>query len=329
MIEFLLVGSMGEFENLILKNSQFLEIIKSQQNGNSFLFETEDDVLLENFSLCFAKFLLCTGKEKPCLECANCKRINHSDVKVYPQNGKNVLVDDVKDLIEKIYLKPVESDKKIFIFNAFSTANLQAQNKLLKILEETPKNSYIILNVTNTSKILPTIMSRCKKFRLKPLGDGELLSAFENEDITKLESAVEVAQGSLKKTILFLNDEIFGEVFKNCLNTIVELKDSKYLLKYSSKLKGQKEKLAIVLEVFESLYRDILLIKLDKESLVKNKKHINELLSVCEEYDCDAVDKIIRKIFEIKKNVEFNCNFEMLIDSLLLYILEVKYLCRR
>jgi len=323
---------MAEYENVILNNSQFLEIIKEELIGNSILFETQDEVLLENFSLCFAKFLLCNGKNKPCNECISCQKMEknaHSDVKIYPLNGKNVLVDDVKDLIENIYLKPIESDKNIFIFNHFSSANLQAQNKLLKILEEPPKNSYIILNVTNSSKILPTIMSRCKKIRLKSLSDGEMLSAFKDENITKLENAVEIAQGSMQKAEMFLKDEIFAETFKNCLNTVLELKDSRYLLKYSSKLRLEKNNLGLVLEVFESLYRDILLIKLDKENLVKNKKHLKELLSVCEEYDCDGVDKIIRKIFETKKKMESNCNADMLIDSLLLYILEVKYLCRR
>lgn len=323
---------MAEYENVILNNSQFLEIIKEELIGNSILFETQDEVLLENFSLCFAKSLLCNGKNKPCNECISCQKMEknaHSDVKIYPLNGKNVLVDDVKDLIENIYLKPIGSDKNIFIFNHFSSANLQAQNKLLKILEEPPKNSYIILNVTNSSKILPTIMSRCKKIRLKSLSDGEMLSAFKDEDITKLENAVEIAQGSMQKAEMFLKDEIFAETFKNCLNTVLELKDSRYLLKYSSKLRLEKNNLGLVLEVFESLYRDILLIKLDKENLVKNKKHLKELLSVCEEYDCDGVDKIIRKIFETKKKMESNCNADMLIDSLLLYILEVKYLCRR
>jgi len=320
---------MALFEDIIFKNPQFKEFTKAQQIGNSFLFETEDEVLLQNFSLCFAKFLLCTGKDKPCGECPNCKRVSHSDVRIYPQNGKNVLVDDVKDLIENIYLTPIESDKKIFIFNSFSSSNLQSQNKLLKILEEPPKNSYIILNVTNTSKILPTIMSRCKKIRLRPLSNGEMLSAFKDENISKLENAVEIAQGSLQKANFFLKDEVFADIFKNCLNTILEMKDSRYLLKYSSKLRGQKDNLGLVLEVFESLYRDIMLIKLDKESLMKNKLHLKELLSICEEYDCDSVDKIIRKIFEIKKEKESNCNADMLIDSLLLYILEVKYLCRR
>ncbi|NCB48088.1 MAG: DNA polymerase III subunit delta' [Clostridia bacterium] len=323
---------MAEYENVILNNLQFLEIMREDLVGNSFLFETQDEVLLENFSKSFAKFLLCSGKIKPCNECISCLKMDkdaHSDVRIYPKNNKNVLVDDVKDLIENIFLKPIESDKNIFIFNEFSSANLQAQNKLLKILEEPPKNSYIILNVTNPSKILPTIMSRCKKVRLKPLSKGEMLSAFQNKEISKLENAVEIAQGSLQKAELFLNDDVFLQTFKNCLNTILELKDSRYLLKFSSKLRAEKDNILLVLEIFESLFRDLLLIKLDKESLVKNKLHLKELLSVCEEYDGDSLDKIIRKIFETKKILESNCNADMLIDSLLLYILEVKYLCRR
>lgn len=320
---------MNEFEDLIINNAQFQNIVKSHQNISVLMFETEDELFLNNFSLCYAKFLLCTGDIKPCRKCQNCQRSSHADVKIYPKNGKNILVDDVKDLTENIYLKPLEADKKIFIFNSFSTANVQSQNKLLKILEETPKNSFIILNVTNPSKILPTIMSRCNKFHLNPFSKPELMRHFAGYDADKLENAIEVSGGSLTKTVLYLRDKNLVEIFANCLNTILELKDSRMLLKYSTKFKSQKENFTLILEIFESLYRDILLIKLNKKDYITNKREQAEIESIIGEYDCDAVDKIIRKIIDTKKKLESNCNTEMLIESLFLYILEVKYLCKK
>jgi DNA polymerase-3 subunit delta' len=323
---------MIQFEDVVLQNSQFLELTKGDLNANSFLFFSPDEVFLSSFSLCFAKFLLCTGSKKPCGHCSNCTKMEantHADVTIYPKNNKNVLVDDVKDMIENIYLTPFDSDKKIFIFNSFSSANVQAQNKLLKILEEPPKNSFIILNVTNDSKILPTVASRCKKVRLAPLSDEEIRLAFKNEDKDKVENILDVAQGSLETSTLFLSKENFSGIVSACIDTICNMKDSRQMLLYSQKLLKEKENFGFILDVFEELYRDILLVKLHKTELVKNKHHLSEFEMVEDEYDCDAVDKILRKIFEIRKEREANCNPELLVDSLLLYILEVKYLCRK
>ena len=144
---------MIEYQNLILQNSQFKSLCNQPLNCNSFLFESADEIFLNNFSYCFAKYIFCNNlQNKPCNLCIQCQKVGlltHSDLKIYPKNNKNILVDDVKDLIENINLTPIESDYKVFIFNNFSSANQQSQNKLLKILEEPPKNSFIILSQSN------------------------------------------------------------------------------------------------------------------------------------------------------------------------------------
>lgn len=323
---------MAQYENSILHNSQFLELTGARLSAHSFLFETQDEVLLDNFSRCFAKFLFCNEQNKPCLKCENCQKadvLSHPDLKIYPKNGKAVLVDDVKDLSEHIYLTPFQSDKKVFIFNNFSSANAHAQNKLLKILEEPPHNSFIILNVSNTGKILPTILSRCRRLRLKPLSEGEMLSAFSDFNISKLRSAIEFAGGSLQKAEMFLKENAFAEIFKNCLSVLMNLSDSRYLLKFSFVFQPVADNLSLILEVFEGLFRDILLFRLNKESLIKNRLHIDEILSVSQDYTADGAGKILKKIYETKQRAASNCSPQALLDSLLLHILEVKYLCKK
>ena len=73
----------------------------------------------------------------------------------------------------------------------------------------------------------------------------------------------------------------------------------------------------------------MLLIRLDKIDLVTNKFVFDKLNNICSEYDCDGIDKIIKRIYYIKQQLEFNCNFITLCDNLLLYILEVKFLCKK
>ena len=319
---------MIEFGNLIENNKQYKDLISQKQNCASFLFSSQDEVLVSNFCYMFAKFLLCSGENKPCGVCESCKKVDllsHSDLIIYPKNHKGILVDDIKNLIENVYLSPIESDKKVFVLNNFSLATIQSQNKLLKILEEPPKNVYIILGVTNESKVLPTIFSRCKKIRLNKLDDNDIKFALQEK---ANESVVDLSSGDLTKAIKFSSDSFFLDCYNNCLDTLKNMKDSKMVLNFSAKLVSKKGEIGTVLTILESFYRDMLLIRLRQEQLVKNQNILGDLRVISQDYDADAIDKVIKKLYEVKRAVDFNCNESYLMDNLLLYILEVKYLCK-
>lgn len=326
---------MIEYQNLILNNFQFKDLCNQQLNCNSFLFESADEVFLNNFSYCFAQFIFCSNQQKkPCNLCIQCQKVSllkHSDLKIYPKNNKNILVDDVKDLIENINLTPVESDFKVFIFNNFSSANIQSQNKLLKILEEPPKNTFIILNVTNINKVLPTVASRCKKIRLQPLSKEELKNTVSLNHLSssESESIFDLSSGFLTKVLNYSQNESFISTFSSCLKTLIDMRDSKQLIKYSSMLGKTKQVFEISLEIFESIFRDVLMIRLNKPNLIKNNNIYDKLLIIAQTVNGDAADLIIKKIYAIKKQLEFNCNYVLLVDNLLLYILEVKFLCNK
>ena len=325
---------MIEYAKEILENKQFNILCKEKFSGASFLFESVDTIFLENFVFSFAKFLMCSGENKPCNSCINCKKSNllsHPDIKIYPESRNNILVEDVKDLITSSILKPVEGDKKIFIFKNFSSANVQSQNKLLKILEEPPKNVYILLCVSNISKILRTILSRCQKIKLKALTDEELkkylnFNSFNSEDIKKIICS---SNGNLTTAANYLKNPIFLKVYDNCFYMLKMMKSSTELLKFSCLLTKDKEDFELALKILENIYRDLLLVRLDKEILISNTFKLEELKNIALDYDCDAIDKIIKKIYQIKKQMEFNCNYILLCDNLLLYILEVKFLCKK
>lgn len=324
---------MINYQDLILQNNQFKELCNQEINCNSFLFESSDELFLENFSYCYAQRIFCLNSSfKPCKTCIQCQKVSllkHSDLRIYPKNNKTILVDDVKDLIENVNLTPIESDVKIFIFNKFSSSTLQAQNKLLKILEEPPKNTYIFLNVTNINKVLPTVISRCKKVRLLPLSKNEISSVLNSSSTQQINTVLDICQGSLSKAINYAENDEFLKVYNSCLNTLLEMKDSRKLIKFANMFNYSKKAFEISLEVFESIFRDILMIRLQKNELIENKNIINELISVSQFLDADAVDLLIKKIYVIRKQLDFNCNFVLLVDNFLLYYLEVKYLCNK
>lgn len=326
---------MINYQRIILNNNQFKSICNQVLNCNSFLFESCDEEYLENFSYCFAKYLYCLNDtKKPCNECINCKKIERltlADLVIYPKNNKTILVDDVKDLVQNANLTPIESNLKVFIFNNFASANTQAQNKLLKILEEPPHNTYIILNVGNINKVLSTVSSRCKKIRLKKLTNDEINNNVNWGSITKesKNTILSLADGNLTKAINYSSNPEFLQIFNDVIYTLTNLKDSKQLLKYSSKFNKSKKSFEYALEIFEAVFRDVLLIRLNKQNLIQNTHLITELKMYANFLDADALYKLIKKIYEVKKQLEFNCNFVLLVDNFLLYYLEVKFLCNK
>ena len=319
---------MIEFGEIIERQQQYISLCSGETDCNSFLFESSDEVYLNNFMFMFARHLLCQQGTLSCGKCLACQKVNalsHADLRIYPKNGKSILVDDIKDLIENIYLSPVESDKKIFVLKNFSNATIQAQNKLLKILEEPPKNAFIILGVSNSSKVLPTVMSRCKKMMLQPLDSQFIRQVLRGMDSQKVENIVHISQGSLTKALDYSKDQNFQNIFATCLDTLKNMKNSTQLISYTTKLSSNKEEFAVVINIFESIFRDIMLFRLGMEDLLQNKNLVEDITILAEDFDCDCVDKIIRKLCETKKQMEFNCNQTVLMDELLLYILEVKY----
>ena len=171
-----------EFDNLYAK-SELKLIVNNDIAGNmlnhAYLLCGQDDVLLNYFAKEFAKHILCD--KAGCGACSTCGKIEkgfHSDVLVYPKDKKKgLVVEDIAEIVEKAYVQPMEATKKIFILNNFDVSTTQAQNKLLKTLEEPPASSMFIITSTNPSNILNTIKSRSKTVNV-PLLNASVVETF-------------------------------------------------------------------------------------------------------------------------------------------------------
>lgn len=121
--------------------------------------------------------ILCREAHRPCLECSVCRKVmegTHPDViSVVDPEHKNVAVKLVRQMREDVFIRPNESDYKIYVFP--QELGLEGQNTLLKILEEPPAYGVFLLITDNPDKLLPTVRSRCVELRLQPLTREEML----------------------------------------------------------------------------------------------------------------------------------------------------------
>ena len=151
-------------------------------------------------------------------------RYNTGDTTVpWAAVGENYNTEDVNTLTEECYIKPVESDIKIFIINHGETMTTQAQNKLLKTLEEPPKNVFILIGATNSYAFLPTVLSRVNKVEIPQFSDETLFNALKEEyaDHEKLKTAISCGDGTVGKAVALYGDEATEKAVKDFLSVAV------------------------------------------------------------------------------------------------------------
>ena len=326
---------MIDFTGLIKKTNAYKIIKRDKEKSalsHAYLIISSDGDNLLTYLKEFAK-ILCCDEGFPCGSCRACRLIDSeafSDLLIYPKKGESVLVEDVEELISESYVKPVESQKKVFILNHVETMNANAQNKLLKTLEEPPKNVYILLGATTEHPILSTVKSRVKRIDFNGFSDEELWNALkeECENQEKLEEAIAVSDGTVGKVLSHYGDENLSEALTTACKIITDMKSSRDVLEYSVKVSALKYDFADFLSVLELAFKDLLVANCGKEDLVKNKKLFNNTIKA-EGYSLGAIVYAIDKIAEAKKKLSYNGNRGMITEWLLLQILEGKFKWRK
>ena len=165
----------------ILGNEKVKDILKKAVQHNtvlhSYLFVGEEGIGKSLFAKEFAKSILCLGKEKPCEACKSCIEIEENNqpdyIEIVP-DGNSIKIEQIRNMQLKVAEKPIVSTKKVYVIQEADTMTQEAQNALLKTLEEPPEYITIILIASNENSILNTIKSRCTKIVFEPLSNEEL-----------------------------------------------------------------------------------------------------------------------------------------------------------
>lgn len=316
------------FVETLKKHSFFENILKKKENNtlsNSIMFFCEDNLTSQKVLVMTALLL-----EYPTFDLFDEKssqflKIEEGidlDVKVYPKNGEKLLVADANEIVGEAYIKPVNLPYKVFLINNFDVSTEEAQNKLLKILEEPPKNVYFILSVKNEEKVLPTIKSRCDKIKIAPLSEEEM------DAVCKDKLACVLGGGYVGKTLALEKNRDLSSIADFAVSLLTELKNSKQVLSFSKKMLEEKSNLNLILEIVSLCIEDIIKLKCESEDLCKLKSYKSDLRDVEPEFSIEALCEISRLISKFREKLEFNANLTVAVDNFLLKMLEVKFLCK-
>ena len=186
-------------------------IVKGK-GSHAYLLEGPDGIGKKSFAMAAACTMLCTAQEKPCFACAACRKVLegvHPDVHIIKPEKNIFKVDLVRQVISTVYETPYEGGAKIYVIQDFHLANEQAQNALLKTLEEPPASVVFFLLAENSLQLLPTVRSRCRKLRLNGFDKQLILQQLERlfPQNSRNEQAARESGGNIGTAIALVTDE--------------------------------------------------------------------------------------------------------------------------
>ena len=247
------------------------------------------------------------------------------DIINYSSEKSSFGVDDVRDIIEEVYKKPFEKDKKVIIIHEGNKLTIQAQNALLKTIEEPPKGVYIIILCESLELILDTIKSRCEIYKLKPLTKSELYEYIKikkfNYDENEIKSAIAFSEGVPGRIDRYFNDDKLRELRNNIVILIKNLNknDLEAILQQEesfSNLKNDKEE---VLNIFGLFIRDILINKeIENEEFIINSDKLEDIKELTKEMSFKKLNNMIKTIEEARRNIKSNVSWGMMLRVMLM-----------
>lgn len=282
----------------------------------------------------FAAALQCEkGGNEPCMECHSCKQaVGHNQpdiIYVTHEKPNTISVDDIRSQLNNdIDVKPYSSRHKIYIIDEAEKMNQQAQNALLKTIEEPPAYAVILLLTTNASTFLPTILSRCVTLNLKVVQDEKikkyLMSDYQIPDY-QADVCVAFAQGNVGKAIQLASSDDFNEMKSSALQLIKRLNEID-LYEMTAAVKQISEYKLEINDYFDLMmvwYRDVLYFKAtgDVNGLIF-KDEVYDIKRQAEKSSYSGVEVIIEALQKAKLRLNANVNFDLVIELLLLTIKE-------
>ena len=308
--------------------------ISTGKVSHAYIINGERSSGKEFIARVFAMALQCEkGEVEPCGECHSCKQAlsnNQPDI-IYVSHEKpgTIGVEDIRTQINgDIDVKPYSSPRKIYIMNEGEKMTVQAQNALLKTLEEPPEYAVILILTTQVEALLPTILSRCVVLNMKPVSDA-LVKKYLMEELAvpdyKANICVAFARGNIGKAKLLASSEEFEKVKDEAITLVKYINDMEIneIVKAIKKISEYKFDVNDYLDILSVWYRDVLLFKATKDvnSLIF-KEEIQQIMRVSDRSTYEGIETIVNALQQAKRRLEANVNFDLTMELLLLTIKE-------
>ena len=283
-----------------IKN-QLKQAVDLNKTSHSYLFLGISGIGKKMIAKEFAKMILCENDNKYCNQCKSCIEFdsnNNPDFSLIEPDGASIKIDQIRQIQKKIIEAPIISNNKVYIIDDADLMTTEAQNCLLKTLEEPPEFVTIILIGSKESSFLSTIKSRCTIIKFSPIENEQIIEylnkKYEIKNIS--EEMLEIFGGSIGKAEGIKDKE---ELFSNIIEIVENIK---------------------ILELPEALKKADIIYK-SQEDRIDILEAINVILFKLSKQDIRYL-KCIDIVEDTSKRLNANANYNMCIDNMIFRIWE-------
>lgn len=257
------------------------------------------------------------------------KDIDYVDIVNYRPSKASMGVDEVREIIEEVSKRPYEGHKKVIIIHEGSKLTIQAQNALLKTIEEPPQGVYIILLAESLETLLETIKSRCQVYKLTPLNNKQIekyINTLGNYSEEEIKASLAYGEGIPGKAERLLNDDNLSELREIIVKLLKDINYAKedLVLIYENKLENYKAQQDEVLNLMASFIRDIIVSKEveDKNKIINIDKY-DDIVEIANSLSYKKLNSMLEYIKEGRVNLMNNGSYSLVISVILMGFLEV------
>lgn len=312
---------MSSIEEIKAEQPIFYQIIynelKSNKKNHAFLIEGNE---AKKYALFLIKSLLCQEEELYCDKCRICRQIDQdSYIDMYHYDGKieTIKKNTIEKLQEQLFKTSVEGHGKVYLIENIENSTTEAINSLLKILEEPEQGIYAVFTTENRNRVLPTILSRCQTFKLRPLNKKQIKEKLLNNDLEQ--ETIQVLlniESSYDKMIELANQDKLNDLIIEAMNFIEDYYYKHSNLSMNTQINlGKKYKerndIALFLDLLVLGFKDIINNKHSVDLVYCNHPFLKNI----EDNDEDLLKKI-EMILQIKNDLNYNTNVALTIDRL-------------
>lgn len=328
---------MGSFKDVVGHKDviRYIQnIVKEDKVTHAYIINGEKGSGKKMLATLFAATLLCEkGGQDPCNTCHSCIQAesgNHPDIILVTHEKPNSIgVEEIRQQVNNtVGIKPYQGPYKVYIIPQADMMTVQAQNALLKTIEEPPEYAVVMLLTENADALLATINSRCVMLKLRNIRDT-LIRKYLMEKLMvpdyKADVCAAFAQGNMGKAIMLANSEHFNEIREEAVRLLqhVHEMDLSEIIESVSRVTEYKLEITDYLDIIMIWYRDVLLYKATQDTArVVLKDQIKYMKEQAKKSSYEGIELILKSLEKAKARLRANVNFELVMELLFLTIKE-------
>ena len=299
---------------------------------HAYLITGEKGTGKKTLARMMAKILLCTADEgKPCGQCRSCimaDRDEHPDLIVIEKGNPiapgirkdraTIPVEDIREMIRICGIRSTDGNMHVIVIHEAEKMTPQAQNCLLKTLEEPPADTCIILVSEHMESLLTTVVSRCRIIRIRAWDDKYILSVLQERGIPaqRAADAVSASNGSVGKALELASEEAYWELRKEVVDLFFGNTSRSDVLKISNLWKDRKQNAEEMLSILESV-----LLMMTEKRFGKGNADLSFLPQQWQRFSGKAGMEsfllLTDSIREARKQLQFSVNFQAVLEKII------------